>query len=86
MFCSFAKSPRIMRFFCKGSVVEWDDARFERLVGKMGKKRVEGARAVILLDVFKVGFRTISRLRFYSRCVGSNIMRIRGSFFGNRKS
>ena len=44
-----------MRFFCKGSVVEWDDARFEGLVGKMGKKRVEGARAVILLDVFKVG-------------------------------
>ena len=57
MFCSFAKSPRIIRFFCKGSVVEWDDARFEGLLGKMGKKRVEGARAVILLDVFKVGFR-----------------------------
>ena len=57
MFCSFAKSPRIMRFFCKGSVVEWDDARFEGLLGKMEKKRVEGARAVILLDVFKVGFR-----------------------------
>ena len=54
MFCSFAKSPRIMRFFCKGSVVEWDDARFEGLLGKMGKKRVEGARAVILLDIFKV--------------------------------
>ena len=43
-----------MRFFCKGSVVEWDDARFKGLLGKMGKKRVEGARAVILLDVFKV--------------------------------
>lgn len=56
MFCSFAKSPRIMRFFCKGSVVEWDDGRFEGLLTKMGKKRVEGARAVILLDVFKVGF------------------------------
>ena len=45
-----------MRFFCKGSVVEWDDGRFEGLLRKMGKKRVEGARAVILLDVFKVGF------------------------------
>ena len=42
-----------MRFFCKGRVVEWDDGRFEGLVRKMGK-RVEGARAVILLDVFKV--------------------------------
>ena len=45
-----------MRFFCRGSVVEWDDARFEGLLSKMGKKRIEGARAVILLDVFKVGF------------------------------
>ena len=45
-----------MRFFCTGSVVEWDDGRFEGLLRKMGKKRIEGARAVILLDVFKVGF------------------------------
>ena len=44
-----------MRFFCRGSGVEWDDGRFEALVRKMGK-RVEGARAVILLDVFKVSF------------------------------
>ena len=56
MFCSFARAPRIMRFFCKGSVVEWDDGRFEGLLRKMGKKRIEGARAVILLDVLKVGF------------------------------
>lgn len=54
MFCSFAKSPRIMRFFCMGKVVEWDDPRFEGLLKKMGKERIEGARAVILLDVFKV--------------------------------
>ena len=56
MFCSFAKSPRIMRFFCKGSIVEWDDRRFEGLMREMGKKRIEGARAVILLDVFKARF------------------------------
>jgi hypothetical protein len=37
-----------------GSVVEWDDARFEPLVRRMGKKRIDGARAVILLDVYKV--------------------------------
>ncbi|KAL6719532.1 hypothetical protein ACLMJK_003773 [Lecanora helva] len=57
MFCSFAKSPRIMRFFCRASVVEWDAGGFEILVEKMvgmGGKRVEGARAVIELDVFKV--------------------------------
>ena len=54
MFCSFARSPRIMRFFCKGKIVEWDAPGFEPLLRKMGKKRVDGARAVILLEVFKV--------------------------------
>ena len=54
MFCSFATSPRILRFFCTGEVIEWDDGRFEGLLRKMGKERIEGARAVILLDVFKV--------------------------------
>lgn len=37
-----------------GKVVEWDDPRFEGLLKRMGKERIEGARAVILLDVFKV--------------------------------
>ena len=54
MFCSFGMSPRIMRFFCTGRVVEWDEPEFEPLLKKMGKRRVEGARAVILLDIFKV--------------------------------
>ena len=54
MFCSFAKSPRIMRFFCTGKVVEWDHPRFEGLLERMGKEKIEGARAVILLSVFKV--------------------------------
>ena len=54
MFCSFATSPRIMRFFCKGRVVEWDAPGFEGLLRKMGKGRIEGARAVILLDIFTV--------------------------------
>jgi hypothetical protein len=54
MFCSFEKSPRIMRFFCKGRVVEWDQKEFEPLIARMGKGKIEGARAVILLDVFKV--------------------------------
>ena len=54
MFCSFETSPRIMRFFCTGKVVEWDEPAFEPLLAKMGGKRVEGARAVILLNVWKV--------------------------------
>lgn len=45
-----------MRFFCTGRVVEWDQPEFEPLLKKMGKKRLEGARAVILLDVWKVRF------------------------------
>ncbi|TVY81255.1 Pyridoxamine 5'-phosphate oxidase family protein ustO [Lachnellula suecica] len=54
MFCSFGASPRIMRFFCTGRVVEWDMPEFEVLIDKMGKKRVDGARAVVLLTVWKV--------------------------------
>ena len=46
--------------------MEWDDARFEGLVRKMGKKRVEGARAVILLDVFKVGL-AVSEISLFSK-------------------
>jgi hypothetical protein len=54
MFCSFGSSPRILRFFCTGTVIEWDSPRFETLLEKMGKARLDGARAVILLDVWKV--------------------------------
>ncbi len=54
MFCSFETAPRILRFFCTGNVVEWDRPEFPRLLEKMGKKGLLGARAVIVLDVFKV--------------------------------
>lgn len=53
MFCSFDKMPRIMRLFCTGRVVEHDQPEFEQLLSKMGKKTFDGARAVILLDIFK---------------------------------
>lgn len=49
-----------MRFFCWGEVVEktvgsGEEGRFEGLVGRMGMRgKVEGARAVILLRVWKV--------------------------------
>ncbi|EMC91741.1 hypothetical protein BAUCODRAFT_79423 [Baudoinia panamericana UAMH 10762] len=54
MFCSFDKSPRIMRWFCKGRVVEYDDPEFEGWLKKMGKEKIVGTRAVILFDVWKV--------------------------------
>lgn len=53
MFCSFDKSPRIMRWHCKGKVVEWDEPEFEKLLKEMGKEKITGARAVIMLEVWK---------------------------------
>jgi len=54
MFCSFETSPRIMRFFCTGRVVAWNELEFDDWLSRMGNKTVMGARAVIVLDVFKV--------------------------------
>ena len=54
MFCSFDTLPRIMRWFCTGRVIEWDDPRFDGTLEMMGKRRFDGARAVIFLDVWKV--------------------------------
>ena len=54
MFCSFETSPRIMRFFCTGRVVAWNEPGFDGWLKRMGNKNVTGARAVIVLDVFKV--------------------------------
>lgn len=57
MFCSFEASPRILRFFCWGRVVECEDKGFGELVGRMTQpKGVEGMRAVVELGVWKVGF------------------------------
>ncbi|KAK5130661.1 hypothetical protein LTR08_001871 [Meristemomyces frigidus] len=38
MFCSFDKSPRIMRWFCTGKVVEVDDPEFERCLARREKR------------------------------------------------
>ncbi|GAB7350732.1 hypothetical protein MBLNU459_g1283t2 [Dothideomycetes sp. NU459] len=54
MFCSFDKTPRIMRLFCTGRVIEYDQPGFGTLLKRMGKDSVSGARAVILLNIFKV--------------------------------
>lgn len=34
--------------------MEWDSKEFEPLLQRMGKSRIDGARAIIDLDVFKV--------------------------------
>jgi hypothetical protein len=66
MFCSFDANPLIMRLFCFGRIVEWDQPEFERLLKIMAKGGIEGSRAVIVLDVWKVGPRGGSFLPSFS--------------------
>ncbi|RPA85171.1 hypothetical protein BJ508DRAFT_373878 [Ascobolus immersus RN42] len=54
MFSSFTKSPKIIRLYCKGTVVEADSPKIDDLLNKMGKTAGAGLRAIILLDVFMV--------------------------------
>ncbi|EEP79875.1 conserved hypothetical protein [Uncinocarpus reesii 1704] len=58
MFCSFEASPRIMRLFCRGEIIEWNEPAFPVLISRMalnGNTALkEGVRAVVRLDVFKV--------------------------------
>lgn len=42
-----------MRWFCTGRVVEWEKPEFEDLLKRMGKAKLDGARAIILLHVWK---------------------------------
>jgi len=63
MFASFSASPRILRLFCTGRVVEAEDAGFDEIVRSFGprggeggedKEGMKGVRAVVMLDIFKV--------------------------------
>jgi hypothetical protein len=54
MFCSFDASPRILRLFCTGAIIEWNQPEFLGYSQRMGKPQTVGARAIIKLDVFKV--------------------------------
>lgn len=57
MFMSFGPAPRIVRFFCRSRIVEWDEPGFPELVRRVAKgKRTafDGARAVVLANVFEV--------------------------------
>jgi len=79
MFCSFDKAPRIMRWFCRGRVVEYDTPEFEVLSKRMGKTGIDCARAIILLEVFK-GWLTQLEYRGRERRLtrsSTNILRLR---------
>jgi hypothetical protein len=56
MFCSFEKTPRILRLFCKGRVTEFWEEGFREGVREMGVEVPVGARAIIVLEIFKVCF------------------------------
>ncbi|KAK7397551.1 hypothetical protein QQX98_013075 [Neonectria punicea] len=56
MFMSFGPAPRIVRFFCRSRIVEWDEPAFPDLVRKIAKGKrsaFDGARAVVVADVFE---------------------------------
>jgi len=70
LFCGFGRAPRIVRLFCRGRVVERGGREFGAWVARMrgagmeiaedgggegeGGMRLDGIRAVIVLDVWKV--------------------------------
>ncbi|KID98023.1 pyridoxamine phosphate oxidase family protein, partial [Metarhizium majus ARSEF 297] len=57
MFMSFGDAPRIMRLFCTARVVEFDHRDFQGLVRAVaggGRSAFDGARAVIVADIWEV--------------------------------
>ncbi|KAK6541392.1 hypothetical protein TWF694_007204 [Orbilia ellipsospora] len=60
MFLSFDASPRILRLFCRGRVVEKDTAEYNLLITSLGSgegskgRGMPTARAIIYCDIFKV--------------------------------
>lgn len=58
MFMSFGPAPRILRLFCRSTIVEWDSPRFQDLVRAVarGSRRddFDGARAVVVCDIWQV--------------------------------
>jgi hypothetical protein len=56
MLCSFGPAPRILRLFTTARVIEWDEPEFPSLMKRMDlpQSPVEGARAIIFLDIFTV--------------------------------
>ena len=53
--CSFDTTPRILHLYCWGRVIEHDNADFSPMLNRMGHDRVNGARAIINLRIWKVG-------------------------------
>ncbi|GAA5825999.1 hypothetical protein JCM11251_000085 [Rhodosporidiobolus azoricus] len=55
MFNAFTGPPRILRLFGKGKVFERDSPEFDALLPPGDERRLPGARAIIWLDIERVG-------------------------------
>jgi len=55
MFMSVGPNPRILRLWCRGRVIEWDEPDFDVWLGRMGHARPPAVRALVVLDVLAVG-------------------------------
>ncbi|KAH7096196.1 hypothetical protein BKA62DRAFT_644575 [Auriculariales sp. MPI-PUGE-AT-0066] len=62
MFCAFDKPPRIARLFGTGRVHEYGTPEYEKHIGQ---NRNPGSRAVIVIDVHKVGTSCGYAIPFY---------------------
>lgn len=83
MFCSLDGKPRIMRLFCTGSVVERTDSRFSKLMQSIGQEEFPGIRAIIMLEIFKVGVFSYAWFCLKKGSLlkqGSNLLRLRCAY------
>jgi len=73
VFSAFTGPPRILRLFGKGRVFERDTPDFDALLPPGDPRRLPGARAIIWLDVDRVGTSCGYSVPFYQfegeRCV-----------------
>ncbi len=79
LFCSFDKLPRILRLFCTGSVVESSEPEYGVWLKRMGDKNLVAARAIIVLNIFKVRSHAI---RCDAHAHYSRLLRLTFSFLG----
>ena len=54
LFVSVGAAPRLLRLFCVGRVVEWDDPALAAWLSRMACPRPAAVRAVVVLDVWRV--------------------------------
>lgn len=71
LLCSFDKMPRILRVYCIGSVVEFDEPEYGSWLDRMGGKNMVAARAVIVFLSKVCALRTAANSRLVNLHVSS---------------